>query len=96
MYLIFLMICLLFSLIFIFKNEKDNFLTKISLLVMIVTICLSILLVNLAWAAGPTNGTVFLTVFEFSSVSTIFNVVKVLVTITLVSMVVYFYAKQRK
>ena len=93
MYLIFFIICLLFAIIFIFKNDKENYLTGLSFLVMMVTILLSILLVNLAVFAGLDNSTTFMA-FDFD-VSSIFNIVKVLVTISLISMLVYFYSKQK-
>ncbi|MDO7906339.1 hypothetical protein Q5741_07895 [Paenibacillus sp. JX-17] len=94
MYFLFLLVCLLFSFIFIFKNDRERYLTHIALLTMIVCISLSVLLVNLAVFVGADNSTLFLSVFEMQEAS-MFNVIKVMVTIGLIAMVVYFYSKQR-
>lgn len=95
MFLIFLLVICLFSILLIMRNDNEKFITGFSLFVVIVSISLSILLVNLAVFAGLGNDTTFLSIFSFS-VGSIFNIVKVLISIALISMVVYFASKADK
>jgi hypothetical protein len=92
MFLIFLLIISLFSILLIMRNDNEKFITGFSLFVVIVSISLSILLVNLAVFVGLGNDTTFLSIFSFS-VGSIFNIVKVLISIALIAMVVYFASK---
>lgn len=92
MYLIFLLVITLFSILLIIRNDKEKWITGFSIFVVILSISLSILLMNLAVFAGQGNDTTFLTIFTFS-VGSIFKTVKVLISIALIAMVVYFASK---
>ncbi len=94
MLLFIMFICLLFSILFIVR-EGENILRKVSFVVLITSVLLSILLLNHATFGGMNNDIEFLSIFVFSA-SSIFEKVEILFCISLVAMTVYIFSNKNQ
>lgn len=87
MLLALLFICFIFSLIFIFKSEDEQYGSKLSLLLFGFSMILSVLLLN---ESTDGAGFTFLFLFEISPASSKYEYVEILTGISIVSLLCYF------
>lgn len=95
MELILLFICIVFSLIFIFKSEDEQYLSKLSLFTFALSLILNVLLLNEAAFKRNAAGVDFLYIFEISMFS-IYFYIKTLSCISIISLLCYFGFKAYK
>lgn len=92
MLFIFISVVILFSLVFIFKDEKEEFIKNLSLLFLILPVILAILLLSYS-ASGATSFS-YLGIFEVS-VADISTLLKSFATVSLIALLFYFYSLTR-
>ncbi len=88
MLFLFILVVILFSLVFIFKDEKEEFIKNLSLLFLILPVILAILLLSYS-ASGATSFS-YLGIFEIS-VADFSTLLKTFATVSLIALVSYFY-----
>lgn len=95
MLLVLLLGCIIFSILFIVKDEEERHLSKLSFLVFALSIMINILLINDAVFIGIQNDTSFLYLFDIHLID-VFEYVKAITVVSAISLVCYFGFKAVK
>ncbi|ASA20225.1 hypothetical protein [Paenibacillus donghaensis] len=95
MFFFLIVVVVLFSVLFIFKDEKQELLRNFSLLSAALSIILSILLLNSALSSQGASGFQYLDYLEVDAVN-VFKLIQSFMCVTLISLVIYFYTLTRR
>lgn len=87
--------CIIFSILFIVKDEEERYLSKLSFLVFALSIIINILLINDAVFIGIQNDTIFLYLFEIHLID-VFDYVRGITYVSVISLVCYIGFKAAK
>lgn len=91
MFFLFILIFLLFSIIFIIKDERKETIKNISLLTTILPLILAILLLISATYDSGVVGFLYLGIFDVK-ISSVSVIIKTFASVSLISLLLYFYS----